>query len=74
MPANIDRVDSFPAEVKRAFDTWRASNSHSNCESIPFDQWRRMHFFLDDPALKPENKADRNLKHKALTEFELIDN
>jgi hypothetical protein len=33
-----------------------------------------MHFFLDDPALKPENKADRNLKHKAFTEFELIDN
>jgi hypothetical protein len=33
-----------------------------------------MHFFLNDPALKPKNKADRNLKHKALTEFELIDN
>ncbi|RFU29648.1 hypothetical protein B7463_g6705, partial [Scytalidium lignicola] len=30
-----------------------------------------MHVFLDNPNLKPENRADTNLKHRALTQFEL---
>ena len=33
-----------------------------------------MHVFLDSPALKPEDRADTNLKHRALTEFELYQN
>ncbi|RFU36327.1 hypothetical protein B7463_g118, partial [Scytalidium lignicola] len=30
-----------------------------------------MHVFLDNPKLKPENQADSNLKHRAITQFEL---
>jgi hypothetical protein len=33
-----------------------------------------MHIFLDNPALKPENPTDSNLKHRALIEFQLINN
>jgi hypothetical protein len=33
-----------------------------------------MHFFLDNPILKLENKADQNLKYRALTKFKLINN
>jgi hypothetical protein len=50
-----------------------STKDYSNRESIPFDKWRRMHFFLDDPTLKPTDQADWNLKFRALAEFELVD-
>lgn len=31
-----------------------------------------MHFFLDDPTLKSIDKADWNLKHRTLADFELV--
>jgi hypothetical protein len=33
-----------------------------------------MHIYLDHPDLKPETPADSNLKHRALTDFQLIHN
>jgi hypothetical protein len=33
-----------------------------------------MHIFLDTPDQKPENSTESNPKHRALIEFELINN
>jgi hypothetical protein len=33
-----------------------------------------MHIFLDNPTLKPENPTESRLKHRAISEFELIHN
>ncbi|RFU28490.1 hypothetical protein B7463_g7831, partial [Scytalidium lignicola] len=33
-----------------------------------------MHTFLDNPSLKPENQVDSNVKHRAITQFELKNN
>jgi hypothetical protein len=40
----------------------------------PHSKWRQMHIFIDDPTLKAENSMESNLKHRALTEFHLINN
>ena len=51
-----------------------SSNTYYNREQLPYEKWHRMHVFLDDHTLKPEDRDGVNLKHRAQADFELIHN
>lgn len=74
MAAIIATIVPFPSDVHIAFQAYIQSPEYVNRERIPYSKWRQMHIFLDNPALKPENPTDSNLKHRALIEFQLINN
>jgi hypothetical protein len=74
MAAIIATIVPFPSDVHIAFQAYIQSPEYVNRERIPYSKWRQMHIFLDNPALKLENPTDSNLKHRALIEFQLINN
>ena len=67
--AAITSINPFPNDVRTAFNTFIHSTSYSNRERIPYERWRQMHFFIDDPTLKAESPIEANLKHRALTKY-----
>jgi hypothetical protein len=66
MAAIIATIVPFPSDVHIAFQAYIQSPEYVNRERIPYSKWRQMHIFLDNPALKPENPTDSNLKHELL--------
>ena len=74
MANTIASVNPFPNDVRNAFQAYIKDPGYINQERIPYEKWRRMHIFLDNPILKPDNSTDANLKYHALTEFDLIYN
>jgi hypothetical protein len=72
--ATIASINPFPNDVRTAFQEYISSDTYNNREQLPYEKWHRMHVFLDNPALKPDDRADINLKHRALAEFELVYN
>ncbi|EXU94631.1 integrase core domain protein, partial [Metarhizium robertsii] len=46
----------------------------TNRERIEYTKWRELHILLDNPDRKPRNQTESRLKHRALSEFELINN
>ena len=74
MAATIASINPFPRDVRNAFQDYIQDPQYNNRKHIPYPKWRRIYIFLDDPSIKPENPADSNLKHRALTEFELVNN
>jgi hypothetical protein len=74
MDATIASINPFPSDVRLAFQEYIQSEGYVNRERIEYSKWRQMHIFLDNPTIKAENAVESNLKHRALTEFELISN
>jgi transposase InsO family protein len=72
--ATTASINPFPNDVRSAFQDYIHQPEYSNRARIPYANWRQMHIFLDTPDQKPENSTESNLKHRALTEFELINN
>jgi hypothetical protein len=68
----ITSINPFPNDVCTAFQAYIQDPHHVNWERIPYSKWQQMHLFINDPTLKPENPVELNLKHRALTEFHLI--
>jgi hypothetical protein len=73
--ATIAAINPFPNDVRAAFDSYIKSPQYSkrNRERIPYAKWCQMRIFLTNPTLKPQNPTESNLRHRALTDFHLID-
>ena len=69
---NTTSIVPFPNDVRTAFQTYVQGISYINRERIEYSKWRQLHFYLNDPIIKAENPAESRLKHRALTEFQLI--
>jgi hypothetical protein len=67
-------VNPFPNEVRNAFEAYIHSPIYTNRERIEYIKWQYLHILLDNPDKKPENQTESRLKHRALTEFQLINN
>ena len=74
MAATIESINPFPNDVRTAYQAYIQSPQYSNRERIEYSKWRQLHFFIDDPTLKPTTPTESRLKHRALTEFELVNN
>ena len=70
----IASINPFPHDVRTAFQSYIQSSEYINRERIPYAKWQRMHCFINDSTLKAEGRSDANLKHRALAEFQLINN
>ncbi|KFY96373.1 hypothetical protein V500_02472, partial [Pseudogymnoascus sp. VKM F-4518 (FW-2643)] len=70
----IASINPFPNDVRIAFQAYTQDPKYINRERIPYEKWHRIHVHLDNPTLKPENPVDSRLKHRAHTEFQLINN
>jgi hypothetical protein len=70
----IASINPFPNDVRIAFQAYIQDPKYINRERIPYEKWHRIHVHLDNPTLKPENPVDSRLKHRAHTEFQLINN
>jgi len=70
----VASINPFPNDVRVIFQEYLQSDKYTNRESIPYKKWNQMHVFLHDPTLKPEDPTESNLKHRALTEFQLVRN
>jgi hypothetical protein len=73
-PAIVALINPFPNDVRIAFQSYIQAPKYVNRERIPYEKWHRMHVHLDNPDLKPDNPTDSRLKHRAHTEFQLINN
>lgn len=72
--ATVTSINPFPNDTRLAFQSYIQDPDYINRERIPYTKWRQMHIFIDDPALKPANPAESNLKYRATTEFHLTHN
>jgi hypothetical protein len=72
--ATVTSINPFPNDARLAFQSYIQDPDYINRERIPYAKWRQMHIFIDDPALKPANPAESNLKYRATTEFHLTHN
>lgn len=72
--AAIASINPFPNDVRLAFQAYIDGPGYNNRERLPYEKWRQMHIYLDNPTLKPEGATESSLKHRALTEFELQNN
>lgn len=72
--AVIASINPFPNDTRIAFQSFIQSQGYVNRERIEYAKWRQLHIFLDDPNIKPRNPTESRLKHRAYTEFELINN
>ena len=72
--AAITTINPFLNDVRTAFKTFIHTANYRNRERILYKRWRQMHFFIDDPTLKPKDNEEANLKHRALIKFQLIHN
>ncbi|KFZ11413.1 hypothetical protein V501_04793 [Pseudogymnoascus sp. VKM F-4519 (FW-2642)] len=71
--ATITLITSFPEDVRTAFYAYIHGLDYVNRERIPYEKWRKMKFFLEDPTLKPNGAIESSLKHRALHNYQLID-
>ena len=67
-------INPFPNDVRSAFKAYIESPTYTNRERIEYTKWRQLHILLDNPDRKPRNPAESRLKHRAFSEFELINN
>jgi hypothetical protein len=72
--AIVASINPFPSDIRAAFQSYIQAPKYVNRERIPYEKWHRMHIHLDNPHLKPDNPTDSRLKHRARTEFQLINN
>jgi hypothetical protein len=72
--STIASINPFPNDTRTAFQTSIQRPGYSNRERIPYEKWRQIHIYLDNPSLKAEGASESRLKHRALTEFQLINN
>ncbi|CEJ92864.1 hypothetical protein VHEMI08492 [[Torrubiella] hemipterigena] len=63
---------AFPNDVRKAFDEFIHADSYNNRERIEYSKWVRLHIHLDQSNLVPETQTDSRLRHRAYSEFELI--
>lgn len=68
----IASINPFPNVVRTAFQAYIQGIGYINRERIEYSKWRQLHFFLDDPTLKPATQADSRLRYWAQLHFELI--
>ena len=74
MEATTAAINPFPNDVRSAFEAYVQSPTYANRERIEYSKWRELHILLDNPHNKPRNQTESRLKHRAHTEFELINN
>ncbi|KAF5120961.1 SCAN domain-containing protein 3 [Metarhizium anisopliae] len=74
MEPTIALINPFPNDVRSAFKSYIESPAYTNRERIEYTKWRELHILLDNPDRKPRNQTESRLKHRALSEFELINN
>jgi hypothetical protein len=65
-------ISPFPHDTRVAFQTFIYTPGYINRERIPYSKWQQIYVFIDNPTIKLQNQAESNLRHRALTEFELI--
>lgn len=54
----ITSINPFPNNMRTAFQAYIQDPHHVNRERIPYSKWQKMHLFIDDPTLKPENPSE----------------
>ncbi|RFU28623.1 hypothetical protein B7463_g7723, partial [Scytalidium lignicola] len=73
--ATVESINPFPNDVRFAFEELITAEDYINHQRITPQHWQRIHVFVDNPSLKPDPiQSDINLKHRAIAEFELINN
>jgi hypothetical protein len=70
----FEAVEPFPREVEDLFSRMILDPNHKCRERLDIHVWHRYHVFLNNPHMKPSTPHDSNLKIRALTSFELINN
>ncbi|RFU30752.1 hypothetical protein B7463_g5574, partial [Scytalidium lignicola] len=71
--ATVESINPFPNDVRNAFQEYITSDTYINRDRIQPQHWQRIHVFVDNPTLKPDNQTDANIKYQAIHHFELID-
>ena len=74
MEPEIALINPFPNDVRSAFKAYIQNPTYTNRERIDYTKWRELHILLDNPDRKPRSQAESRLKHRALSEFQLINN
>ncbi|KFY32496.1 hypothetical protein V493_00139, partial [Pseudogymnoascus sp. VKM F-4281 (FW-2241)] len=73
--ATITSINPFPNDVRAAFEAYMSSTTYYNREQLSYDKWERICVILQNPtAFKATYKEAKALKHRAQSDFELIDN
>lgn len=70
----LSTLNSFPIDVREAFQEFISAPNYINRERIEYTKWQQLHIYLDNTQLKPKTASEIRLKHRALTEFSLIAN
>jgi hypothetical protein len=73
--ATIASINPFPNDVRTAFEAYISNTTYYNCEQLSHTKSDQICTILCNPtAFKPIDRESENLKHRALFDFELIDN
>jgi hypothetical protein len=74
MDSSTASINPFPNDVRNAFEAYIYDSKYINRERIEYSKWCELHILLDNPHKKPQNPTESRFKHRALTEFELVNN
>ena len=74
MDSSTASINPFPNDVRNAFEAYIHDSKYTNRERIEYSKWCELHILLDNPHKKPQNPTESRFKHRALTEFELVNN
>jgi hypothetical protein len=73
--ATIASINPFPNDVRTAFEAYISSSTYYNREQLSHAKWSQIRTILENPtAYIPYNRETTNLKNRAQSAFELINN
>jgi hypothetical protein len=71
--ATITSINPFPSTVRTAFEAYLSNPTYSNREQLSNQKWNDIHTILHNPtAFIITDQESINLKHRAQSDFELL--